>query len=218
MRQKIAFIALLTLVFFGCPQLHAEKRRELLIIGCARSGTFYITEVLKACGLRIGHEWIRSDGVCSWEMTVDSEEVPWGDAKEGCRFDHVFHQVRHPLKVISSLYHTEPRRSFPFIRKYLNEIHDEDSRLTVCAKYWYYWNLLAEQQAEFTYKIEDLKYVWKELERRLGRQLDKSVLKSIPQTTNTRGAVEYFTWEELERELDPDLYGKIRVLAQRYGY
>jgi hypothetical protein len=215
----VLFAIALVITSIHCyHHLYGKKKRHLLIIGCARSGTTYITKVLKKCGYKIGHEIIRKDGVSSWQMTVDTKKVPWGNARKGYRFDHVFHQVRHPLKVIASLYPTEPAQSFEFIREHIPEIKQEDSRLTQCAKYWYYWNLRAEAQAELTYCIEELENIWGELEARLGKKLDQAVLGLIPKTTNTRDICQYYTWKELQQQLEPDLYEKIRTLARRYGY
>jgi len=219
-RNGLLFFAfILTIASYICyHDLYQRKNRHLLITGCARSGTYYITNILKRCGYKIGHEFIKKDGACSWEMAVDTKKAPWDHGRNGYRFKHIFHQVRDPLKVIGSLYSSEPPQSFEFFREHIPEIKPGDSRLTQCAKYWYYWNLLAEAQAEWTYRIEELENVWGEMEMRLGKKLDRNVLESIPKNTNTRGDCEYFSWAKLEQELDPDLYQKIRVLAQKYGY
>ena len=191
--------------------------RDVLVIGCARSGTTYMTDVLRACDYRVGHEYLKRNGVCSWEMTVDTKQVPWGHARDGAQFKHIFHQVRDPLKTITSCL-GEPHASFVFIQQHIPEIKSEDSLLTQCAKYWYYWNLKAEAQAEWTYRIEDLEKNWEELEMRLGRKFDKTVLNAIPKTTNTRGVIPYLTWAQLKEALDPELYDNICKLAEKYGY
>lgn len=222
--RKTALLAAFLLAAFSIGaivysyRLYIKKRREILITGCARSGTTYITKVLKQCGYRVGHENRKKDGVCSWLMAVDTRHVPWGQARNGYRFRHIFHQVRDPLKTISSLNATEPEVSFQFIQEHIPEIQKEDSRLTQCAKFWYYWNLLAESQAEWTYRIEALEEVWGEFERRLGKKLDKNILKAVPKTTNTRGSYSELTWEELKKELEPSFYQKLQELAKRYGY
>ena len=76
------------------------------VTGCARSGTTYISAVLGGLGLRCGHEVVfgprtRSftgfgdqHGDCSWLAAPFLDQT--GDAL-------VFHQVRHPLKVVRSL-------------------------------------------------------------------------------------------------------------------
>lgn len=211
---------LIAAVFYCFPlkNLKQPETHNLLIIGCARSGTTYITQVLKKSGVRIGHERMRKDGVCSWEMVVDTPEVPWGEGRNGRKFRHIFHQVRDPLKTISSVYYSEPARVFDFIRTHVPEIKPEDSPLTRCAKYWYYWNLKAESQSEWTYRIEDIEKNWNEFASRIGKRLKISPLRRVPKNANTRKDHPNFTWEDLEKELDPELYQSIRCLAQKYGY
>lgn len=214
----VLLILLSAAALLSCLKFYKKKERDLLIIGCARSGTTYITKVLQNCGYKIGHEHFKHDGACSWEMVVDTKKVPWGKGRNGRRFGHIFHQVRQPLKVISSLYATEPPKSWKFILKHIPEIHENDTHLVKCAKYWYYWNLKAEKQAEWTYRIEDIDLIWSEFERRCERKLDRTEFPSIPRDVNTRGPHRDFTWEDLQRELDPDFFLKIQDLAQRYGY
>jgi hypothetical protein len=199
------------------PYRNKNYQRDVLVIGCARSGTTYMASVFRKCGYRVGHEYLKRNGACSWEMTVDTEQVPWGHARNGAPFKHIFHQVRHPLKTITSCL-GEPAQSFVFIRKHLLEITPEDSLLTQCAKYWYYWNLKAEMQAEWTYCIENLEAVWDEMQIRLGRTFDRAVLNEVPKTTNSRGVSPSVTWTQLKAELEPQLYENICALAQKYGY
>lgn len=207
------------LSFLGYQQFDGKKNRRLLIIGCGSSGTSYMSKVLKKCAVKVKHEHHGKEGVVSWKMTVDAEEVPSGHSRKGYHFAHIFHQVRHPLKMISSFYNTEPPGSWEFIMKHVPEINKDDLEIVKCAKYWYYWNTLAEQQAEWTYRIEEIDHQWDEFEKRLGKRLDKRALKNIPRNVNTRGSHRFeFTWDDLEQQLDPDLYQKVRTLAQKYGY
>ncbi len=161
---------------------------------------------------------MKKDGACSWEMTIDAKTVPWGASRHGYHFAHIFHQVRHPLKVISSLYYTESLESFDFIRQHIPEITPADSHLTQCAKYWYYWNLKAEAQAEWTYRIEEIDHLWDEFALRLNKKINTNLLTIVPKTVNSRGATPPMTWEQIQQELEPDLYQKIRALAENYGY
>lgn len=208
----------------------AEIKRELLIVSCARSGSSYIAKVLQRSGFDIGHEYIGKDGVASWVMTVDAETTPWGPSRKNMSFAHVFHQVRNPLDVISSVYTTEGPKSWGFITSTIPEIKLSDSYLVRSAKYWYYWNLKGDELAEFTYRVEDIQNVWDEFEKRLGKKFDRSVLSTITNKVNSRemkpprsdfdrsvGRAK-FTWEDLKKELDPELYEKIQQLAKKYGY
>lgn len=195
-----------------------KQNRTLLITGCARSGTTYISKALLDSGLEIGHERMLKDGVSSWPLAAAPEGTKRRVNLKKFRFEHVFHQVRDPLKVISSVYRTENRHSWNYILKYTPEIRVQDSHLVKCAKYWYYWNLKAEKMAEWTYSVENIDALWDEFERRLGKKLDRSKLHKVPKTTNTAGEHAMFTWKDLERELDPELLQKIQSMAIKYGY
>ncbi len=200
------------------PEL-PENERLLLIIGCARSGTTYIAQVLnKKCGLNAVHERMGLHGAVSWGMTFDTNKVPYGDARNGMYFHHIFHQVRNPLKVISSVYSTEPEDSWNYIMKCVPQIRKTDNHLTKCAKYWYFWNLKAEEQAEWTYRVEDIENQWEEFQTRLGLMLPKTALYEVPTNANTRPHEFNFTWRQLKAQLNPILYKKVREMAIRYGY
>ncbi len=138
---------------------------------------------------------------------------------EEYRFAHIFHQTRHPLNVISSVYVTEDKDSWDYIKTHVPEILENDSHLTKSAKYWYYWNLKAEQMSEWTYRIEEIDSLLDEFETRLGKKIDRSALELVPKTTNTCGSSQEFTWEDLQQQLDPVLYQNIRLLAEKkYRY
>lgn len=212
-------IVLLGSSYWGYQKIYKKRmiQHELLITGCARSGTAYISQILQECGLKIGHEKTQKDGVSSWYMCINTKHVPWAvDSRRRLQFAHIFHQIRHPLKVISSV-QTEGRPSWKYIIKHIPKIKWEDPEFVKCAKYWYYWNLKAQQQAEWTYRVEALDQEWEEFCRRLGKKLDRSKAKHVPHNVTARPHTE-ITWEDLRLQLDPDLYQKIRELAQKYGY
>lgn len=218
MRTLIAFVILI-----GCIlsiDLHAEKiSRLLLITGCGRSATGYMADFLKASGLKVKHEQMDEDGSVSWLMAATVNKAPWGPLSKHYTFNHIFHQVRNPVKVIQSYYNVPPGATWQWISSVIPEIQKKDSPLTKCAKYWVYWNLMAESKAEWTYRIEDFDSAYKEMGRRLGWVFDENILKSIPKTTNSKGPpIRVITWAILKEELASDLYTKVRTLAIRYGY
>lgn len=204
------------------------KERLVLITGCPRSGTQYIAQVLNNCGLDIGHEVDGAAGIAFWAMASDKGLKDKPAANE-YQFRHIFHQVRHPLDTISSV-NTFSEVCWRFIRSNIPEISRRDSKLVRAAKFWYYWNLMAENKAEMTYRVEDIENVFDEMATRLGVQLDKSVLKKVPKNVHSRQSffkkfisfrryyVKKYTWADLRKELDPDLYQKIIVMTKRYGY
>lgn len=221
MHKQILLMIVFIASFLSSALQAEEEERLLLIIGCARSGTTYIAHVLHKCGLEVLHERMGKEGASSWFMTIDTDTVPWGDiqpARNGTQFQHIFHQVRDPLKVISSVFSTETKECWDFIMLHIPQIHESDDHLLKCAKYWYYWNLKAEEQAEWTYRIEDLENEWAEFQRRLGRVLPVEALTQVPTNTNTRPHAHDYTWNELKAQLGSKWYKKVRKLAQRYGY
>lgn len=202
------------------PESENRLKRFLLITGCSRSGTTFIADVLSLCGLDIGHEIIGSDGCSSWFMCIDDGKAPWNSrpTARGIEFEHIFHQVRHPLDAISSIYVTEHPLAIQFFSANVPEISPLDSKLVKCCKFWYYWNLYAEKKAEWRYQIEQIEEVWDEMGQRLGIALDRNVLKEVSPKTNHRKRQVQFTWLELSEKLPEDLFAKIQELALRYGY
>ncbi|MEI8365611.1 MAG: hypothetical protein WCF65_04250 [Parachlamydiaceae bacterium] len=153
--KKIVLLWVLLCPLFGF--CNSEHLKPLLIVGCGRSGTEYMATFLRESGLDINHERIGSDGCVSWPLVVNSFS-PWGPITNE-EYIHVFHQVRHPLNVITSWFinlDSLTRDEWVFIRRHIPEIRDHDSLIVQCAKYWYYWNLKAEKMAEWRYRIEDI--------------------------------------------------------------
>jgi hypothetical protein len=213
----------LCVLFCGATAVwsYGFRERPLLIVGCARSGTTYMAEVLRAAGWKIQHERVKRDGAVSWELVFDdTQHVPWGSARKGRKFAHTFHQVRHPLRTISTVYHAEEplQRSWDYIQAHIPEISPQDSLLVKSAKYWYYWNLKAEAMSEWTYQLENFGQVREEFERRVGKRVPRVAIESVPRNINASSPHHQFTWEELQQELDPELYDNIRHLAEHYGY
>lgn len=196
------------------------QKRFLLITGCGRSGTAFMQEYLSRCGVGVTHEKTMGDHGCvSWLMAADCDWAPWGPLYRRYTFEHVFHQVRNPIKVIQSFYNFPPLATWKWIASVVPEIKLTDSPLTKASKYWYYWNIMAESKAEWTYRIEDFGTAYQEMSERLGVPLSESVLKNMPRDVNTRGKAErVITWKILRDELDPDLYEKVCELAVHYGY
>ena len=71
--------------------LGGEVRPKVLITGCGRSGTSYMSSLMRKTGLDMPHEVMGRDGMVGWQQARDTSG-----------FDIVLHQVRHPLRAISS--------------------------------------------------------------------------------------------------------------------
>lgn len=222
-RKKIVLLFLLCLVMnpsFAGRTIYAapmEKIKKLVLItGCARSGTYYISRLLWYSGLEVRHEAMGDEGMVSWTNAVETDDSPYGPPSNMYEYAHIFHQVRHPLRAISSI---AEEANFPwkFICKHIPEITMRDPVLVRSAKYWYYWNLEAEKKAEFTFRVEDIHYAIDEIALRLGKKLNKSHTDNIPKDINA-SKHRYYTWNDLKDAIDRDLYMNIVNMASRYGY
>jgi hypothetical protein len=213
---------LLALVLVAVASLYPSKPKEpktLLITGCAKSGTLYIASVLKANGMDFGHQRMKAEGISTWDLATNPKRGRWKKLRlKDYQFAHIFHQVRHPLKVISSVYRSENETSWKYILSQIPQIKPTDSHLVKCAKYWYYWNLKAEELAEWTYRLEDLDQLWEEFGTRIGKKIDRDKVAHVAKDLNTARPSTQFTWDDLQRELDPALYSNLRALADKYGY
>jgi hypothetical protein len=190
-------------------------RRKLLIIGCGRSGTTYTANVLKRLGVVIEHEKDAEDGIVSWYMTVD-DNSPYGPKRGDYVFDLIIHQVRNPLHVIASA-HIFSQATWDFIGKHINHIDNDDPVLIKGAKYWYYWNLLAEKRSRYSYKVEDFNLVAKKIIQEISiGQYSKEPFIQQSKKTNTKKHIT-IDLKEIQKE-DMNLYHNIIKLAKKYGY
>jgi len=195
---------------------------KIMIIGCGRSGTTHICKVFSNLNLEIGHEKMGIHGISSWCMVPDSDIRCWGPSYYDLN-DHRFtilHQVREPLGVIGSML-TAAEKSWQYIAEFI-QIEENDSLLRRSMKYWYYWNLMAEKKAEYTYRIESLEDEIENLVRKtaykflLYKYNLTDVTRSIPKQTNSREHLKV-TYRDLVME-DKELAQKILELAKKYGY
>lgn len=223
------------------PKQDAGQKKKLLIVGCGRSGTLYSAQAMRVLGLDIRHELERgpeapvgNDGFASWFLAADDPNPPFGPTAAGFDFELVIHQVRHPLKVIPSVAQFILQQgvySPDFIKKHapqteLNagefELDPRQQLLLKAARYWYYWNLLAQERAGVTMRVEELKENLSRVGEALRLTFNPEHLDNLSPRTNSRDLFVreqpwQVSWEDLHA-LDPAIYEKIRELAASYGY
>ncbi len=215
MLKRIA-ILMFSLSSFGV----IAEDRLVLITGCGRSGTTYISKALCLSGLDVPHEKLGEDGAVSWYRAGDNCYFRWKRIKKIAEeeYRHIFHQVRDPLKTIASA-QTLRKEAWEYICQCVPEISMDDPLVVRCAKYWYFWNLRAEEMAEWTYRIEDIDEQFSEMGNRLGVPLDPQVLLKVSQEQRSRkNNYTPLTWNDLETNLEPELFENIINLANHYGY
>jgi hypothetical protein len=224
------------------------NERLLLVTGCGRSGTKYISFVLRRLGLDVPHERLGHDGASGWTLAGPPAGRPYGPVGV-VRFAQVFHQVRHPLHAIPSAT-TFGAESWSYICA--NTVCSPAEPVLVrAARYWLAWNERVERIATWRYRIEALPEEFAEFCERLGRDADPSALSRVPTDVNTRrkGRALHLAEELLERlhldmptsvraalmrasgearvtpmrwqdveRADPDLAIRVRAKAHEYGY
>lgn len=172
--------------------LDLPEDKRIVIIGCGRSGTKFISKHLD-----LGHETsVTNRGIACWQAVVDDNSY-----YTIAPTDHVLHQVRNPIDTISSCHAILMKESWDLIINNIDAMNEEDPLLLKCMKYWYYWNRMAEKRALETHRVED-------------------IFSEVPRDTNTRKDLDLYrkvSWTDMEAE-DSDLTSKIKSLAINYGY
>jgi hypothetical protein len=178
-----------------------------------------MAEVLAAAGLKTGHEaWFNPNGVRTSGLDVD---VAWESTLFLNDFDGiVWHQVREPLRTITSLAYTADWHG-PYwrIRKRgLTEFTDNPILNAVIS--YVDMNLKAEQHATKRWRVEDVDAeLVKELMRELGYQPDtervEQALKETSTRTNSHWTSLTLDWSDLPRH---PVVGELRDMTERYGY
>lgn len=207
-------------ILLGIP-IRLRSHQKLAIIGCGRSATRFSSRLFQNLGIQIGHERLEKQGIASWTLVPDTSKMVWGPSYNLIRYLNMpmVHQVRHPLDVISSVETVfSDKGTWDFIRNFI-PIDDDDSLILKSMKYWYYWNILAEEKAVYTYRIENITEEMRKLIK-IG-QFDiscdlASTLGNISKTINTRKHP-LLSWDDLKKT-DERLTNMIIVLAKKYGY
>ena len=216
------------LLFFASITAEPVTKRHFLVTGCARSGTTYMWELLRASKIDVGHECLGNAGSVAWQLACDSNYrfYNWQFPKGKLEFDVVVHLVRDPIKVINSMYArtVAPEVSWEHAWRYILNccpaISRNDPLPVKCAKYWYYWNLEAEKKGMMTLKIEELEERLDELSALIGYSLNPGLLEKIPKDINHRYLPTSFkiTWDYLQKHLEPRFFHQLQQLASDYGY
>lgn len=200
--------------------------RKIIITGCGRSATQYISKVCQLGGKDIQHELSGKDGVSSWYATFSDTSDPTHKIKIPYYKEAiVLHQVRNFLKTIEScqVFENDSWNTWEYISKHIPEINLKDSLIKRCMIYWHYWNLKAEEKAVWTYKVEDL-LIPVNFDRFCATTgIDsnyKSDMLKVPKNLNKKYRKRFYPKLTLLDLFDTDYHLSDRILrqAKRYGY
>lgn len=139
----------------------------LLIIGHPKCGSGCSASLCQAIGLKIGHEKLEDDGICSW-MFATEDDCPWA-LNDGARsrrfkyFKHVAMHVRDPRTAVASIMrdNSHSNTSYTFRKKHILEhfnvnLDSFNSEFTRAVASYVYWNkLVLKQNPEIVFRVED---------------------------------------------------------------
>jgi hypothetical protein len=191
----------------------------LLITGCGRSGTHYTARLLQEMGLDVPHERVGEDGAASWKHIVSGTFVYLGKNREAVidstGFDRILHQVRHPLKVISSM-QTFSDSTWSYMANYI-DLDLKAKPVKRAMQAWVRWNKLIEGKAQWRFQIEQLKEQFDEFCRQAG--LPAQAIPHVPHEAKDSRTARFkpVRWADLVK-IDSALAQQVRSLALEYGY
>lgn len=178
---------------------------KLIVIGCGRSGTCFIAQTLRECGLDVWHEKEGKNGTVDWRLT------PYNLSN----YKYKLHQVRNPLHAIGAI-QALPNKAFDYINQFVDI--KKGSRLAWCARYWLYWNQFAESKCDFTYRVEDINVALPKILRLINHQHNPTTALHVSRKRNSREQFyKPISWEDL-RKADSALCKQVRDLGRKYGY
>lgn len=199
-------------------------KRKVLITGCPKSATNYISELLSRMGLDFGHErQTESQGDANWKL------APGGRATRkllrkynmGCPgmeyYENaiVLHQIRNPLDTMSSC--QKITSAWPYICHFIPA--ETNAPITLrCMQLYYYWNRMAENNSIWSYRIEELPDIWPTFCMKINHPEfieKKDKIKDIPTNIASNKPYTRLTWEKLEKT-DKKLCNEIQKLISRY--
>lgn len=163
----------------------------------------------------MGHEEVKHHGISAWYY-AHLDRTNW--ASLGFDMDaKILHQVRHPLMVISGLMDCKglPWKIQRGIIKQRNlPVKLSGNLLEQSMIFWYWWNKLAELDADYTYKIETLSYEWRAFLSAL--DLKAQVFPYHDTRIHRHTAKKVLSWDQLY-QVNPYLTMDILALADQYG-
>ena len=157
---------------------------DVVITGCSRSGTKFMSQLLTNLGVVCGHERVFKIHPIAWGYSLEALFARHPDAEGDASFlaapfvDElpdkcvVLHQIRDPIEVIRShmgigffadpyvpsMYLAENHPDFvAVVRRFSPEIFLEPDELARCMRYWVSWNQLV-QRAELNPRRKYLRY------------------------------------------------------------
>jgi hypothetical protein len=198
--------------------LWALRPPRFVIAQTGHSGSGYASRVLTQAGIRTGHEdWFRPYRRRVRGLVGDSSwcSVAHLDGYRGV----VFHQVRHPLKVVRSLTHMVENGEYAKLRARILGGLSGDSVVDAMRSY-VVMNEAIEPRAAARWRVEDFDLDdVRRVAAAVGEPFDETAaaaaLSDTPKDVNRHHEDGHWSWDDLP---EGDLRDRVMDLADRYGY
>jgi hypothetical protein len=185
-----------------------------MISACPRSGTRYISVLLRGVGIDMPHEAIGRDGVVSWQHIADKEFT--------VKCDNILHQVRDPLDTISSIVYTLDPVGYPFLLYIIpfeeysidDILNSKELKIKFAMHIYEEWNNLIDERKIGRYRVEDLPNAFPGVCYYLGYS---SKLNHVPAEKVNSIPHDSLSWDDLDN-ISKEMANKIRKKAEIYGY
>lgn len=191
-----------------------------VIVGTGRSGSGYIAQVLTAAGVPCGHEgwWNPFDGHRAADLLADSS---WCALAIGLDdFDgEVFHQLRHPLDVVSSMAKTPTDGPYRDLQTRLMPwVPIDPVEYGMLA--WFFYVEAAQRRAVLSWRLEDVDVeLVQTIAGRLGVEVSEAVaaaaLDLVPRDYNRHGDGPRYDWVDLPAG---GLRDQLMAWAKQWGW
>lgn len=198
-----------------------------LICSFPRSGTKYISEVMKKCNKDIRHERWGQDGIATWmiaglyipvvtsveELDVKLLQHQVVNPLNNVNFDVTLHQVRNPLKAIASA-KTITVKAAKYIVSHI-DIELPVPSYALLMEAWIQWNTMCDARSTYTYQVEKINESWPIIRTLL--EIDRATPPVVAEgKLNSRSHSE-ITLEDLKK-IDAGRAHRLELLAAYYGY
>lgn len=218
--------------------------KKIMVVGCGRSGTLYITKVLEVLGFDIGHERLNKDGMASWFHSFGQRQknVLRRELTDMYKEILFLHLVRNPIKVIESMSIVSKdkiRRALQYYKDLCPDLAGDYQGLDLATSYWVEWNRQTEKRGcrvDYRINVEKItdEFYFKFLCNILKVPYSDELLNQVRGIGNKVHAVcrgrkknlikdhpdliTNLTPQKLKDNINPNLFAELERLAAEYGY
>jgi len=171
---------------------------KILITGCPRNGTRYMSNIFNRVGKKIGHEYVSEDGCSSGFYVGDFEDYPVSHKipVSQIKWNYIIHVYRHPCRAVPSL--ARLLQDVAAVRRWYAEfglITDDLTESAMCVWNWSHRQVMKNLNPDITVNLDWLPEYWPEISKSVG------VTSEFPyrvRVDNSYPYIKELNWDDLE--------------------